>query len=147
MSKKALRDFFLVVIIGFLIWHFSPAKEIMYQFLYDFQTKQTPVQKHAAIDDILDQYEIIPVQKLDSIYLTWTGIRQPTYQKILANTSFYKIPGKSIFQFLVGDFRVKHFLPHDEYYKYYIRTLKNDTPIYFLIKARTHMRSPSLVQL
>jgi len=133
-QNKKLRDFFLVLILCLLVWHFSPAKELMYQFLYDVQTRQQPVQNKQEIDRVLRQFETIPIEHLDSTYLDWTKITQPNYQKILKNTSFYKIPGKAIFQFLVGDFRVKHFLPQDDYYTYYIRTLRNDAPIYFLIQ-------------
>jgi len=133
-QNKKLRDFFLVLILCLLVWHFSPAKELMYQFIYDVQTHQQPVQNKQEIDRVLRQFETIPIEHLDSTYLDWTKITQPNYQKILKNTSFYKIPGKAIFQFLVGDFRVKHFLPQDDYYTYYIRTLRNDAPIYFLIQ-------------
>ena len=133
-QNKKLRDFFLVLILCLLVWHFSSAKELMYQFIYDVQTRQQPVQNKQEIDRVLRQFETIPIEHLDSTYLDWTKITQPNYQKILKNTSFYKIPGKAIFQFLVGDFRVKHFLPQDDYYTYYIRTLRNDAPIYFLIQ-------------
>ena len=133
-QNKKLRDFFLVIILCLLVWHFSPAKELMYQFIYDVQTRQQPIQHKRDIDKILRQFETVPVKFLDSIYLNQTKIIHPTYQKILKNTTFYKIPGKSIFQFIVGGFRIKHFLPQDAYYKYYIRTLRNDAPIYLLIK-------------
>jgi len=133
-QNKKLRDFFLVIILCLLVWHFSPAKVLMYQFIYDVQTRQQPIQNKQDIDRVLRQFETIPIEYLDSTYLDWTKITQPTYQKILKNTTFYRIPGKSIFQFLVGDFRVKQFLPQDDYYQYYIQTLRNDAPIYFLIQ-------------
>lgn len=133
MNKRILRDFFLAILVLLLIWHFSPAKEILYQFVYDLQTRQQPVRSHQEIDRILAQFEQIPVEDLDQDYLDWTQISQPSYQKILANTTFYKISGKQIFQFIVGDFRIKHLLPQDDIYRYYIRTLRKDTPIYLLI--------------
>jgi len=106
---------------------------MMYQLVFDITTRQQPVQTYEEIDEILQQYEQIPVAELNEDYLNWTRINQPKYQKILAKTSFYKIPGKQIFKFIVGDFRIKHLLPQDDIYRYYIRTLKNDAPIYLLI--------------
>lgn len=136
MNKRIIRDFFLVLLIGLLIWHFSPAKEIMYQFVYDVTTQQQPVQSHQEIEQILHQFEEVPVEALHEDYLTWTKINQPKYQKILANTTFYKIPNKQIFKFIVGDFRIKDLLPRDDIYRFYIRTLRNDTPIYLLINKQ-----------
>jgi len=132
-QNKKLRDFFLVIILFLLVWHFSPAKELMYQFIYDVQTRQQPIQHKRDIDRVLRKLETVPVEFLDSTYLDWAKITQPTYHKILKNTTFYSVPGKYIFQFLVGNFRIKHFLPQDDYYNYYIRTLRNDAPIYLLI--------------
>lgn len=136
MQKRIIRDFLLVLLAILLLWHCSPAKEQLYQLVYDLTTRQKIITTRQEIDTILDQFEQIPVTDLPEEYLQWTLLNQPPYQQIVKDAQFYKISGKQIFQFLVGDFRIKDFLPRDDIYRYYIRTLKNDAPIYLLIDRR-----------
>ena len=113
MQRRIIRDALLFLLALLLMWHFSPAKERLYQLTYDLTTRQQPVTTHQKIDAVLDQFEQLPISALEKEYLQWTQINQPKYQKILKNTLFYKIPGKHIFQFVVSDFRIKDLLPRD----------------------------------
>jgi len=136
MQRRIIRDALLFLLALLLMWHFSPAKERLYQLVYDLTTRQQPVTTHQKIDAVLNQFEQLPISALEEEYLQWTQISQPKYQKILKNALFYKIPGKHIFQYVVSNFRIKDLLPRDDIYRYYIRTLKNDAPIYLLVNKK-----------
>ena len=52
---------------------------------------------------------------------------------MLENGTYYRVRGDQIFQFVVGDFRIKHFLPRDDYYYAHLNSLQKEDQLNWLI--------------
>lgn len=133
MSKDNLAFLFFLLLLLYLAWQFTPLKERSYQIWYDYTTQQQPIQNKADIDKILSQLESITYQDLSEEYLNHTQSDLPTFKKMLANGRYYRVRGDQIFQFVVGDFRIKDFLPRDDYYYDHLSSLKKDDYLNWLI--------------
>lgn len=81
---------------------------------YDFRSSQTPIKARPDIDEVLGGFEKIPFEKLDDKkYLEWSQFDQKSFRSMAKGRHFYKISGKDYHKYLVGDFRVRDFLPKD----------------------------------
>ena len=133
MSKDNLIYLVFLLLLLYLAWRFTPLKERSYQLWYDFSTKQQPIQTKAGIDNILNQLEAITYQDLSKKYLDHTQSDLPSFKKMLENGTYYRVRGDQIFQFVVGDFRIKHFLPRDDYYYAHLNSLQKEDQLNWLI--------------
>lgn len=133
MTKQNLFYLLFLIIIFYLAWRFTAIKERPYQLWYDFSTKQQPIQSKAEIDQVLQQLELITYQDLSTDYLAYTQSDLPSFKKMLENGSYYRVRGDQIFQFVVGDFRIKHFLPRDDYYYDHLNSLQKEDRLNWLI--------------
>ncbi len=133
MSKNNLIKLVFLFLLFYLAWRLSPLKESGYQLWYDYSTKQQPIQSKAGIDKILNQLEPITYQDLSKEYLDHTQSDLPTFKKMLENGTYYRVRGNQIFQFVEGDFRIKHFLPRDDYYYAHLNSLPKEDHLNWLI--------------
>ena len=133
MSKKNLFYLIFLLFLFYLAWRFTPIKEKPYQWWYDFSTKQQPIQKRADIDKILEQLVPIRYQDLPKEYLETTLSNLPSFKKMLEKNTYYQVKGDQLFLFVVGDFRIKHFLPRDDYYYDHLSSLGDDHVLNWLI--------------
>lgn len=133
MTKQNLLYLLFLIILFALAWRFTAIKERPYQLWYDYRTNQQPIQKRADIDKVLQQLEPISYQDLSTEYLEYTESDLPTFKKMLENGTYYRVRGDQIFQFVVGDFRIKHFLPRDDYYYAHLRSLQKEDHLNWLI--------------
>lgn len=103
-----------IVLIYFNFWltrdHFL---EIYYDFKYEHET----VSSRSEIDQILSTFEKVSYAKLNDVYKQKTKSAEPAYKKILANSKYYKVYRRDMYRRIVGNFRIKHFLSRDEYYR------------------------------
>jgi len=136
--KRKIRNTFSIVgliIIG-LIMMLPEGLDISAK-AYDFKTKQAPVKALPKIDAVLKGFEKIPFAKLkDKKYLEWSQFNETPFKKMAKGRHFYKIQGSDYNKFLVGNFRVRDFLPNDT--KYYTNSILPGgiTVQYLMIDAR-----------
>ncbi len=133
MSKDNLAFLFFFLLLLYLAWRFTPLKERSYQIWYDYSTQQQPIQSKNDIDEVLSQLEQITYQDLSKEYLDHTQSDLPTFKKMLENGTYYRVRGDQIFQYVVGDFRIKHFLPRDDYYYDHLSSLQKEDYLNWLI--------------
>jgi len=138
MSKDNLIYLVFLLLLLYLAWRFTPLKENAYQIWYDFSTKQQPIQSKAEINKVLNQLEAITYQDLSKKYLDHTQSDLPSFKKMLENGTYYRVRGDQIFQFVVGDFRIKHFLPRDDYYYAHLNSLQKEDQLNWLINKEVH---------
>ena len=113
---KNIPSILLLLFLLLLVWKFTNLKESFYQWQYDKTTGQTIVTTQQGIDKVLNQYLTVPFEGLPEEFIQQTKYNTPKYKKLAKNATFRIIQGKDIYQFLVGDFRIKDFLPRDNAY-------------------------------
>ena len=133
---KNIPTILILLALLFFLWKFTPLKEPFYQWRYDTTTGQTIVTSQQDIDKILNQFETIPYQELPKEFTQQSNYNLPKYKKLIKKATFLKIQGTSIFQYLVGDFRIKEFLPRDEYYFDNLQALGKGKPIYWMMDKK-----------
>ena len=133
---KSITTLLLLLSFLFLLWKFTSAKESYYQWQYDKLSGQTIVTSKQKIDEILNQFETIPYQELPKEFIQHSNYNSAKYKKLVKNATFLKIQGTSIFQYLVGDFRIMQFLPKDDFYYDNLDALGTGKPIYWMMDKK-----------
>ena len=133
---KNLPSILLLLCFLFLLWKFTNLRETYYQWQYDKSSGQTIVTSQQDIDKILDQFESISFSDLPMEFIQHSKYNLSKYKKLVKNSSFLKIKGNKVFQFLVGDFRILHFLPRDNYYYDNLDALGEGSTIYWMMDKK-----------
>lgn len=133
-----LRKFIFILLISsclFLIWTKTSSIEYILQWKYDLTNEQEPVSNAQQIKDILNSFPVIPITKADKEYLVKTKYQVAKYKKLAKGSELLILTGNDIFKFVVGKYRIKDFLPHDEYYSKNINKLVfgNGDDLYWMI--------------
>jgi len=119
-----------------MLWQQLGYKENFYQWRYDITSKQKIVTSQQDINKIIDEFQSVPFSNLDQDYLARTKYDIKKYKKLAKSTNFLIVKGKDIFKFIVGNFRIKDFLPRDQAFYANLKTLKNGKEIYWLIDKK-----------
>jgi hypothetical protein len=86
------------------------------------KNEQVAVVKHSSkreiltyegIDSVLDRFEKVPYEKLDTAYLKFSGYDKEMYKEGIRGKIFYRITWEESLKNLVGKFTVNDFLPKD----------------------------------
>jgi uncharacterized protein YcbK (DUF882 family) len=131
MKKFLLAILVLFFFASFYLW---PSREILLQWKYDLFNNNPYVNEANQIQEILNSYPSVSIQDVDSNYLKQTQQNVEPFKSMLKNAVFKRIPNSEIHRKIVGNFRVKDFLPKDDYFKQALY-LKNDS-LYWLIDEK-----------
>lgn len=88
----------------------------------------------AETKEKLSLFKTIPISQMDQKYLEVTGQNEDPFVSMLGNAVFYKIPQYAVYQKIAGNFRIKHFMPSDLFYKQAI--YGNNDSLYWLIDEK-----------
>lgn len=131
MKKFLLAILVLFFFAGFYLW---PSREILLKWKFDLFHSNPYVNEVSKIEEILNTYPTIAINDIDSNYLIQTQQNVEPFKSMLSQAVFRKVPNSEIHRKIVGNFRVKDFLPKDEYFKQALY-LKNDS-LYWLIDEK-----------
>lgn len=82
---------------------------------FDKETGQVPVLTRAGIDSVLASFETISYDELPAEYISYTNSDGEFYDK-LKNETYYIIKGDDILKYVVGTYRIRHFMSTDKYF-------------------------------
>ena len=133
---KYLTAFLLLAALVFLFWSNTNLQENFYEWQYDKTSGQVVVHSKKGISDLLSTLPNLPFSSLDKDYLIQTKYKSKKYKSLVSDANFLIIKGKDIFKFVVGDFRIKDFLPRDDYYYENLRNLEMGKEVYWLIDKK-----------
>ena len=114
--QKNLTYFIIAIATLFLLWKCTNLPEKFHEWQFDFTTKQVPVTQPKKIKSILNSFPTIPFSQLKKEYLSKTKFDKKKYKNLSKGANLLIIKGKDIFKFIVSDFRIKDFLPKDDFY-------------------------------
>ena len=117
MKKFILLIIILLFFVSILSLSYWKTRDQLMQIKYDFSQDNSYVKDEKEILEIFDSFESISKDKLDPLYIKNTAQDQEPFVGMVKGLQYYKIPQSLIYQKIVGDFRIKHFLPKDSYYK------------------------------
>jgi len=133
---KYLTYLLLTIIAIWALWQQLGYKENFYQWQYDITSRQQIITTQQDINKIIDAFPSIPFSDLDKEYLSHTKYDIKKYQKLAKDSKFLIVKGKDIFKFVVGDFRIKDFLPRDEAYYSNLNSLGTGKEINWLVDRK-----------
>jgi len=84
---------------------------------YDKTQSNKKVKTKDAIDEILDDLEQRSYDELGAAYLSETESDLPEFEKMLKDGTYYVITNGDQYRRIVYNFRIKDFMPKDEYYQ------------------------------
>lgn len=135
MYKRSRYLTILIVLSSCIAWLFSwQTRDFVYQIFFDLASQNPSVEKNAAIDSILAQFEQISVDKLPENYRIASEIGSRTYTKMFTNTTFYVLPPHIIYQRIAGRTRIKDLLSRDDFYVATI--MDRSKPIYWRLNKQ-----------
>lgn len=134
--QKTLTYLLLIFASIFLLWKNTNLQENIFEWHYDFITKQEIVTQPKKIKSILNSFPIIPFSQLKKEYLTKTKYDKKKYNDLAKGSNLLIIKGKDIFKFIVGSFRIKDFLPRDDFYYENIDALGEGKEVFWMVDEK-----------
>lgn len=131
MKKFLLASFFIATITLLYYWR---TRDVIMQFKFDVLHDNPYVKTKVDIENVLAPFPLAPFEELEKIYLETTEQDIEPFKTMLKGRQFYRIPQLAIYQKLVGDFRIKDFLPKDSYYKQSLYSTEDS--LYFLVDVK-----------
>lgn len=95
------------------------------------QYEDVAVNKPADLQQVLEGLDVIRFKDLPEGYQTETQSNRPPFAQMLKSKRYYRMTGAVLYQKIVGHYRIRDFLPHDQYFKRHMRGL--DTDVYWLV--------------
>jgi len=133
---KNLTYLLFIIVLIFFAWSEAGLNEKFYQYQYDISSGQKIVTSKTTIDNIYNEFKIINFSKLDDQYLSNTKYNIKKYKNLVKDANFLIVNGKDIFKYIVGDFRIKDFMPRDNYYYSNINALGEGKEVLWLIDKK-----------
>lgn len=124
----------LVLLATFFALYFWRTRDVLLQVKYDLSHSNAYVDSPDAIQEIIAKFKAIPIADMDVQYIKATKQDVDPFKKMLQGSTYLKIPQSAVYQKVVGDFRIKEFLPLDDYYKQSLYG-KNDS-LYWLVDEK-----------
>lgn len=134
--QKKLTYLLLILASTFLLWKNTNLPEKLFKWHYDFTSKQEIVTQPETIKSILNSFPTIPFSQLKKEYLTKTKYDKKKYNNLAKGSNFLIIKGIDIFKFIVGSFRIKDFLPKDDFYYENIDALGGGKEVFWMIDEK-----------
>ena len=136
-NRKYKRTLIILAGLALLImlasWQYWRVRNKVYEWHYMLTHEEPKITSRAQIDEILDEFKVVPFGQLPSSYLTSTKSDQSPYKSMLQNKMYLLIKGKDIYRKIVGNYRIHHFLPRDHSYRDHIMNIGQSDGIYWLI--------------
>lgn len=124
----------LVVLTTFFALYFWRSRDVLMQVKYDLSHSNAYVDSQDAILEIISKFKAIPFADMDVKYVKATNQDVDPFKQMLQGSTYLKIPQSAVYQKIVGDFRIKEFLPKDDFYKHSLYA-KNDS-LYWLVDKK-----------
>lgn len=124
---------FFVALFAWNYWRTRDWLEIRW---YDKLNPQSYIDTKTEIDAVLNSLERIPFSELPQDYLTYTQSEEEPFQKMLNKQTYYKVKGRDIYRKLIGNHRIRDFLPKDRYYSAHLTDLGTESTLYLLLDKR-----------
>lgn len=139
--KRVLKIALLLSLLGgiglsVVAWKYWPVRDYLNQWQYDRTHEQSAVTSVTKIQALLAEFERIPYAQLDPSYLSNTLSDQSPYKSMLSAKRYYLIPQADIYRKVVGHYRIKDFLPKDEYYRSHVVSMGDSDKLYWLINPK-----------
>lgn len=134
--QKLLTYLLIIAASIFLLWKQTNLKEKFFEWQYDISNNQEIVTQSKEIKSILNSFPTIPFSQLKKEYLSKTKYDKKKYKKLAKGSNLLIIKGKDIFKFVVGNFRIKDFLPKDDYYYENIDALGAGKEIFWMVDKK-----------
>jgi len=134
--QKILTYLLIISAFIFLLWKKTNLHEKIYEWQYDFTSKQKIVTQPEKIKDILNSFPTIPFSQLKKEYLSKTKYDKKKYKDLAKDSNLLIIKGKDIFKFIVGSFRIKDFLPRDNFYYENIDALGEGKEVFWMVDEK-----------
>ncbi|MEL6671037.1 MAG: D-Ala-D-Ala carboxypeptidase family metallohydrolase [Bacteroidota bacterium] len=115
-------------------WQYWRVRDWGYLQYYAWTSSEAKVETPADLAEVLKPFERIRFQNLPAAYRSKTLSNEAPFRGILASRRYYVIPRRAIYRKLVGDFRIRDFLPRDRYFKNCI--LGREASVYWLVDIR-----------
>ncbi|MEM6343797.1 MAG: DUF882 domain-containing protein [Bacteroidota bacterium] len=140
MSKSLKVILIVGLLAGFallgLVWKYWRLRDYINQWRYDRTHDTHAITSVKEIQVILAQFERLSYSKLDKVYLKTTLSDQSPYKAMLSGKKYYVLKGEQIYQKIVGDYRVKDFLPKDRFYHQHVLSMDESKGVYWLINPK-----------
>lgn len=125
---------FILVLLSIGALYYYPSRDFLLQTKYDLTHNNPNVNEQESIENILNQFQQIPYAEMEKQYLKNTQQDIAPFNKMLNKAVYYKIPRKDIYQKITGNFRIKDYLPKDDYYKQSLYSKKDS--LYWLMDEK-----------
>ena len=102
---------------------------------YDKQTQQPPVTRHSQLDSVMDGLTKIAFKDLPQDYLHAVGI-EGTWATALRKKTWFRLERQDLFPFVVHQYRIGDFVPHDSIFKAQIEHPQPDDVQYWCMDRR-----------
>ena len=116
-----------------LIWQYWRTQDLIGLWVYNLRYEEAYIDSKAEIDQVLQQFEKLSYDKLPDEYKVKTASNKDPYKGMLANKTYYVIRGDHIYKKLIGDHRIRDFLPKDSFYKRHVHNLDPLDELYLLL--------------
>ncbi|MDW3651722.1 MAG: D-Ala-D-Ala carboxypeptidase family metallohydrolase [Bacteroidia bacterium] len=136
MRKRPLllRLVLLLVFVSVtLIWNYWRTQELIGKWVYDLRYEEAYINSKAEIDQVLNKLQRVPYEKLPEAYKAQTASDKSPFKAMLSNKTYYVVNGDHVYKKLIGEHRIKDFLPKDSFYKRHIKNLDPLNEIYLLL--------------
>ena len=134
--QKLLTYLLIISASIFLLWKKTNLPEKFHEWQYDLTHKQAIITQSEKVKSILNSFPTIPFSQLKKEYLSKTKYEEKKYKNLAKGSNLLIIKGKDVFKFIVGSFRIKDFLPKDDYYYENIDALGEGKNVYWMVDEK-----------
>lgn len=117
-------------------WNYWRSRDWIEVFLYDISHPQEYINTQAGIEQTFNALEVVSYSDLPTEYLTYTQSNKKPFQAMLRHKTYYKVKGRDIYRKVIGDHRIRDFLPKDKYYRNHLKELGNESVLYLLLDKK-----------
>ncbi len=139
--KIILSLVFLTIIAGSIGYYYWRGLHDIDQFIYDRTHQNESVQSIEEMNRILDSYPTVAYRDMEKEYLDYTLSNTAKYKPMLARSEYILIPRKDMYRKIVGEFRIRHFMCRDKYYKE-----SQYEEIYWLVNRKLLFKTLELIE-
>jgi len=100
---------------------------------YDLFNINEPVESSADLKRLLNHLPQVSYEDLADEYKKFSKSNRKKYKAMLQGEKYYKVHRHDLNKYIVGDFRMKEFMPKDKYYK---KCIKDDDFVYWLMDEK-----------
>lgn len=92
-------------------------RDVILEYKHDMVYGNKEVTTRSRIDKILSGLETITFSELDDSYLDYTQSNTKKYSALLHDLTYFKVKRSDLNKYIVGRYRLKHFICKDKFYK------------------------------